>query len=460
MLKAIFQKKWVIITFIITFITLLFSIFNTFSVFALTLKEAKKIALENNYELKAVKAALETSNWDVKKSIWSVLPSATASGSYSYYTPSIPSTFLLQNKRNSISASITVTQPIYNGGKGIIGIKTSKESATMSRYNLQMQILNTIYQTEEKYMAVLENKRLLDISIKDLELSKENLSSAEIKFSSGTISKAELLNFQSQVSSKEVSYIQAKNRYELAILDLANFLSLNPNNLGEIEDLDLATIKLYKKIIEKADIKELETIVKKAVDIGLKNNPTILIAESNVKIQNLSLAVAKQAFLPSINLSFTNSWDKDNTDNNYSYQGIITLSGSVPLFPIINNYDNLKKNQEMLNQSKNSYEATKNNIILSIKNSLYNFIAAARSIDSSQKSLSYIEESYRQTKVRFDQNLISSSDLLNAEILLNNARIQYTDSLYNFMRNKSVCMNVLGITDENKFFSIFNIKDE
>lgn len=453
-LFLLFQKKWVC--------GVLLSIFflgiTSQKSLALSLEEAKKIALENNYELKAKKASLEASNWEVKKSIWNILPSASASGSYSYYEPSLPSMNSFDEEKRSTSASITVTQPIYNGGRGIIGIKTKKESRKISQYNIQIQILNTLTQTEGKYITVLEDKQLLKIAAKDLDLSKENLSIAQVKFSSGIISRAELLNFQSQTASKEVNYLRAKNRYELALLDLANFLSLNPKDIGTIEDLDFSSIEPYKKIIEKVSIKDIKTIIERVVDLVLKNNPTIGIAESNIKLQKFSLIGVKQSFLPSINLSFTNSWDKSNIDNNYSYQGIITLSGSVPLFPIINNYDDLKKSQEMLNQSESSYEVAKNSLILSIKNSIYNFITDTLSIDSSKKALTYTEESYRQTKVRFDQNLISPSDLLNAEILLNNAKIQYTTTLYNFMKSKSTCMNVIGIRDEKKYISLFNLE--
>ena len=128
----------------------------------LTLEEAKKIALENNPELLAKEEAKKSANWSVKGAMMSFLPSAQLTGNYTKYDPSIPSMSPNTTQEDSKSYGVSITQPIFNGGKIWYNAKMQKDKEKIANYNLNNQFLQTITNVESKYFSVLEQKELLD----------------------------------------------------------------------------------------------------------------------------------------------------------------------------------------------------------------------------------------------------------------------------------------------------------
>jgi len=407
--------------------------------FGLTLDEAREIALRNNPALKAAIKARDAAHWEAKKSIWSVLPSAQASGSYSIYDPAVSSIVPGQEKRSASSVSVSVTQPIYNGRKGIIGIRTSRKNEKIADYTLEQKILETIAEVETKYFSVLENKSLMMISFKDLEASRENSKTANVRYTLGTLSKADFLNVQSQASSKEVSYIQAKSNYDVSRRDLANFLRIAPD--FKLEEVDFSALNPIIECARGLDDQEMGKIVQHAVSIGIAGNPSLKISAASVKISKNTLSTARQSFFPSINLSFTNSWD--------------TLSGSFTFFPVIDTFNELRATSSSLDEARYTYESAEDGLVLAIERDFYALVTAARSIGSSWQAMEYAESTYEQMKVRFESGVISSSDLLNAEVLLFSAQSQYTTSRYNFLRAESSLMKLMGLYDKKKLHELF-----
>jgi len=422
-------------------------------VFGLTLDEAREIALRNNPALKAAIKAKESAHWDAKKSIWGVLPSAQASGSYSLYDPAVSSVVPGEEKKSASSVSVSVIQPVYNGRQGIIGIRTSRENEKIADYTLEQKMLETIADTETKYFSVLENKSLMTIASKDLEASFENSKTAGIRYRFGTLSRADFLNIQSQASSKEVTYIQAKSNYDVSRRDFANFLRIAPD--FKLEEVDFSAIDSVIEVVRGLDDQAMEKIVQSAVSIGMTSNPSLKISAASVKISKNTLSIARQAFFPSINLSFTNSWDKSDLDRTCTYQGVITLSGSIPLFPVIDTVDEMRGASSNLQEVQFDYESSEDGVALSIQSAVYALVTAARSIGSSRQAMEYAESTYEQMKVRFESGIISSTDLLDAEVLLSSAERQYTTSRYNFLRAESSLMKLMGLYDKKRLHELF-----
>ncbi len=75
---------------------------------------------------------------------------------------------------------------------------------------------------------------------------------------------------------------------------------------------------------------------------------------------------------------------------------------------------------------------------------------------SAKIALDFAEETYEQMFVRYENNIISSQDLLDVEILLTSSRNQYINSYYDFLRAKSSLLNQMGEKNENKLFKLFN----
>ncbi len=79
-----------------------------------------------------------------------------------------------------------------------------------------------------------------------------------------------------------------------------------------------------------------------------------------------------------------------------------------------------------------------------------NLISYAKTVVQADVSLGYSQELFLQMEERFNNGMISSSDLLDAEVMLKNARFSKISAVYSFMKAKSELMNLLSMESQEE----------
>jgi outer membrane protein len=422
---------------------------------ALTLQEAKDLALKNNPDLLAAEESNKASINNLWKTYLSIAPTASLSGGYTRYDEEQ----LLQNSPNTFDGSynyqFVVNQPIFNGGKVWLGAAMAKDSNKISNESYINTRLNTISSLENKYFAVLKNKALLELAAKNLQTSKTNTEIAEVKFETGSLSKAGYLQLQSEQANKEVSLIQMETLYQTSLLDIQNFLKLD--DLNQLEDIFQLDYEAELNILKEIEMNEVEFLVDDILKIGMDQNPTLRISELSLKTSDKSLWMAGGNFLPSINLQYSKSWLKYDFEDEFSDNvGQLGLNFSVPIFPLIDNGLEVAVARNNLKKAKYNLESTENGIELAIKSSVLNMVSAAKTVYSSQLALDYSSETYEQMKERFANGQITANELLSTEIMYTSAQNLVTTSFYDFLSTKSSLLQLMGTEDENQLNQIIN----
>jgi outer membrane protein TolC len=153
------------------------------------------------------------------------------------------------------------------------------------------------------------------------------------------------------------------------------------------------------------------------------------------------------AFVPSINLSYGTSWQKTELDDDFSDSSTLSLSASVPIFPLADTGLSIASRRHSLKSAQYNQTNTDQSVNLAIRQSYLNLTAAARSIASAKLSLTYAANLYQQNLVRFENNAISSTQLLDASLMLSNANQFYTSSIYSFLSSRTALMQQIGTMD-------------
>ena len=204
--------------------------------YSLNLQQARELALQNNPELLAQEQATKSSKAGYWKSLLGLIPSADLNGNYTMYDEATQ--VGLNSVEDFKSYGFTISQPIFNGGSIWLGSRLSSDAYKISRQTLKNSRLSTLAEVESKYFSVLENSALLEIARRSLENAEINLEKAQIKFDSGNLSRADLLNLQSEKAAKEVSLLQMETLYRISQIDLANFLQMT--EVSELDAIDIS----------------------------------------------------------------------------------------------------------------------------------------------------------------------------------------------------------------------------
>lgn len=414
----------------------------------LTLEKAKDIAIKNNNDLISEELTRKSAHSEAVKSTLNMIPSAKFSSSYTKFEEAKDISIGSETAESSKSYGISVSQPIFNGGKNWINYKIKTDQARIADANYYSKYLEVMTQTEAKYLNVLMNYDLMESAEKTLGASNQHLDIAKMKYELGNLSKTDYLKMQSETASKEVDLIQKRNLYEISRIELANFLQIS--NDFSLEKVLIDEYESRINSIQKLNLDEIDELVDNIISIGIEKNPLLRASSLNKSIYKKNIHLAYGEFLPSINLSYSKSWNKyDYEDDFNENSGNVSLSASLPIFPVADNILGLSQAKIDMKKSGYSYNSTEDNIRLSLRSNFLNLISEAKSIYSAKIALDYAEETFKNTEACFKNNTVTTANMLDAETLLSSSESQYINSFYNFLEVKSLLLQQMGIDDEN-----------
>ncbi|MDD3050685.1 MAG: TolC family protein [Candidatus Cloacimonetes bacterium] len=430
----------------IIFITLLLMVILTLNA-ELSLQEAKQIALQNNPELLSVESSLKSAILDKYSSYLTFIPSSTLSGSYQ------ESRKFFEFEEYAGSYSLSISQPVFMGGKIWYGHKTKRNNESIARETFNLQIQTTLSGVETRFFAVLEAQDALESSQKDLKSTETNLQSAELRFSTGTISNTELLRFKSELASKQVSVLQRETAYNTALNELENYLQTSiENGISEIEPDQYKELTDFLQGIDDSDT---DRLIRLLSEEATENNSSLKISDLNRRNSVNSKKISVGEFLPTVSLSYSKRWNYYDLQSDNQNEGI-SLNFSMPIFPLADKALSVGKAHQVVKKTEYQHKSTSDNILLSIKKNFLTLITSAKMMESAALALEFAEETYQQTQVKFNTGMVTANDLLNVEVTLISARNQFTTSFYNFLRAKSALMQQLGYTDDIQLADILS----
>lgn len=423
---------------------------------ALTLEEAKQMALSKNSKYLAQKDAYESAKWSKQQALGGLLPSLTASGSYVYQDPATTITTGMGSttlNHDSRSAALTLSQPIFMGGKLWQAYKISSVSAEMSRLSLENQRLSILNEVESKYYSVLQLKDLLAISERDLASTRQNLNITATKYESGVLSQADYLKMSAKAASKEVALIQAQTAYELAKQDLFNALGLT--EAVEPEPIGSTNMQSELGYLAEYTTQQTEAFTHKAELLSIDNNLSLKTAKASTQLTKKAYNIARGSFLPTVMLSASRSYRENGIDRyEFDATNTLALTASVPLLPLWNTYSGSRKAWYDYQKSEQDFQTAAYGINLAVKSSALNLISSARQIKAAEVALRYTQQTYQQMQERFRNSMLSTTDMLDAEVMLAAAEVNLTNATYSYLKAKSSLLQALGTDNVNTINSL------
>jgi len=378
-----------------------------------TLQECVNYALDNNITIKQNKLNVEISQENVNSSKGNFLPNLNAStnGTLNFGSGFDP---VSQNRVSTStyggSFGINSGVTVFNGYRNLntykqakLGVEGSKLDLEKIQDDISLFVVNT-------YLNVLFAKENLNVAKVQYEISKKQIENAKAKFEAGVKPKGDLLNAQSTAASDEQALILNENTLNLALLDLAQLLQVEPDEFDvEVIELNSPSNTLFYKTSDEVYNK------------ALINRPEIKKAELNIESADLSVAIAKASYLPSITLGA-------NVGTGYGYN--LKNNGHIPFFtqlddnlgygasfgvniPIFNrNQTKSNVNRQKINYeiSKIGLENEKLQLKQTIQKAYYDAKAAAKTFESAEKSLISQKEAFKNAQESYNIGAMTQFD--------------------------------------------------
>lgn len=407
----------------------------------LTLEDCISIALENNTEINTSRNFLEISKLGVKRSYSNILPriDANLSGGKlkwgeSTYLDDVPfpigdSVIYVQTtvtapgrERNAYNAGVRLNQNIFDGGFWWNNIKRNKVLNNAQEHDLHTSENLVIKLVSQYYYDLLKNMKLLEVYSLAVQRSQDQVDRTQSMFEIGSVAQVDVYRARVNLGQDKIRYLNQKN-----IVNQSEQLL----NLSMGQD-PLVPIKIDTTIVFEPQNVSLDELL----ELSVQNQPALRSQELAVRSGELSVALAKSAFWPTLGAQFSYSRDNEefekiykDLDKNWSYS--IGMGISWNLFNGFADHANYQTSKIELKNSKLSladYKRTLRSDIRILFNS-YNAILEVVEID--EKNLEAAREEYRLANERYRLGSGTSLELREAQVNLTEAEQILVAAEYN-----------------------------
>jgi len=399
----------------------------------LSLDNSIALALKTNPNMNIASSGREKSYWAVKQAKAGKGISLDFIHSDKRYNtpPSYLNSYTKYYYFTKFDNSLSLSLPIYSGGKLESQIHQAKENLNVSDLNIDVtkqQIKQTV---TTYYFNVLQYRNALQISQETVDNYLNHLNNVQFQYNAGTIAKLDVLTSEVSLANGQNSLIKAQNNYALAVATLNNAIGLPlDSEINLNEDLKYEQYSLSLKDCEK---------------YALANRPEMVQYQAKIAIALDDNKIAKSGYQPVVTFAATEDWyDKELAGSNHN-NWLVGLTASFNLFDsgLVNSKVNQSK--ASLDTVQQQARQERDTILLEVRQYYLSMYEAEKRIDTSKVAVDQSTESLKIAELRYAAGVGTNLDVLDALLAQNTAKTNYIQALYDYNTNKSQLDKAMGV---------------
>ncbi len=323
--------------------------------------------------------------------------------------------------RNMYAGALTLTQPLYMGGKIRAYNKITKyaEELAHQQHNTGMQ--EVILSTDQAYWQVVSLGHKKKLAEGYLELLQKLDSDVDKMIAEGVATKADGLSVKVKV-----------NEAEMTLTKVNDGLSLSKMLLCQLCGLDLSTPVTLKDEQEN-DLSPVP-IADNAIDINnvYAARPEVNSLELATQIYKQKVNVTRAEFLPSLALigsyAATNPSVFNGFENKFKGMWNVGVMVSVPIWHWGEGIYKVKAAKSEARIAQYQLDDAKEKIELQVSQSTFKVNEAAKKLIMAEKNLEKADENLRYATLGFEEGVIPASNVLEAHTAWLSAQSEKIDA--------------------------------
>lgn len=322
--------------------------------------------------------------------------------------------------RNVYAGVITLTQPLYMGGKIRAYNKITKYAEELARQQHNSGMQEVILSTDQAYWQVISlvNKKKLAESY--LKLLQKLDSDVEKMIAEGVATKADGLSVRVKV-----------NEAEMTLTKVEDGLSLSRMLLCQLCGIDLSTpVVLADEDID--DIPLMPVTTDFEVETAYANRPEIRSLELATKIYQQKINVTRSEHLPSLalmgNYMVTNPSVFNSFENKFKGMWNVGIMLQLPIWHWGEGLYKVKAAKAEARIAQYQLEDAKEKIELQVNQSAFKVNEAAKKLTMAKKNLEKADENLRYATLGFEEGVIAPSNVLEAHTAWLSAQSEKIDA--------------------------------
>jgi hydrophobic/amphiphilic exporter-1 (mainly G- bacteria), HAE1 family len=383
----------------------------------LNFNQALERALSANEGLKLAKERVVETQAKVQESKTNFLPDVSLGYNY---TPSqrfpvirVPAGVFGPNEQTFQAAftrentmQLYINQPLYTGGRlnNAYGISTTSLDA--SKLELERTRQEIEYRVVETFYAALMNERGVSVADEQVQLGQKQLELARARFEAGTVARLDVLQAEVELANAKARRIQARAQVDTSLQALRSVLSIPQSQPLKLEG------SLDEPVVGHA---------REELDRELPKRPDLQAFAARRHGAEYASNLAQGEWKPSLSFTGNMQYQQDSLGSllardNQSYA--FGLSLNVPLFASPGAAARRSQAQSQMRQAEHGLNYATDNARLELETAWTSLEASAEVVSTQEKALEMARESVTIAQVSYENGVITSAELNDAQVRL------------------------------------------
>jgi TolC family type I secretion outer membrane protein len=376
---------------------------------AQSLIEALSTTYNSNPDLLAGRAILRQTDESLAQAVANWRPRVTLSVEYnkieqdSYPIIRSPTFYVLNGRFTTLS----VTQPIFRGGKTVADTKAAQANIQAQRATLADTEQNVLLTAATTYADLVQNIAIADARRNNVRVLIQQLDATRERFRVGELTITDVSQAEARLEGARADLVQAEAQIRISEAGYQRVIGQRPGRLGEMP------------LIGGLPISEEE-----AISLSMDYGPRAVSAQYRISAASYSVNSAIGDLLPQINVVGVIQQQFDlqvPTDQYYTYG--VRVQATVPIYQNGSEWSAIRQAKELVGQRRNELDSAR-------RTAAQNVIRAWRQLDAARSRVTSFEAQVRANEVALNgvrqEALVGSRttlDVLNAEQELLNSQV-------------------------------------
>lgn len=377
---------------------------------AQSLIEALSTTYNSNPDLLAQRAVLRQTDETLAQAVANWRPRVTLSVEFNKIEfDSLPqiraNTYYALNGRTTL---LSMTQPIFRGGKTVADTKTAQANIQAQRAVLADTEQNVLQQAATVYADLLRDLGIVDARKNNVRVLVQQLDATRERFRVGELTITDVSQAEARLEGAKADLVLAEAQVRVDQAAYQRVIGVKPGVLGELP------------LIGALPASEEECIA-----LAMDYAPRAVSAQNRITAAGYGVNSAVAALLPQVNLVGFVQYQQDlSVPNDQYYQYGVRLQATVPIYQNGSEWSAIRSAKELVGQRRNELDSARRLAAQTV-------ISSWRNLDSARSRVTSFTAAVKANDVALNgvrqEALVGSRttlDVLNAEQELLNSQVQ------------------------------------
>lgn len=406
-----------------------------------SLRDAVEVALERSPSIHSAREGMKGADYLRKAALTDFLPTLRTEYDFTYldqapYFISATGIRATVGTRSNYSWTTGLDQPLFRGGAIYWSYRLAKLGVDLSKVFLELAKQDLILQVKGAYFNILKAQKIREVAVQSVEQLESGVKVSKAFYDVGIIPKNSLLQTQVELAQARQDLTSAGIQLDIAKATFNTLLRRDVRAEVEVEDI--------------LEYRPMEVPFEEALETARKNRAELREVELNVKSAEKEVQLARSEYFPTVGLSFNYERVGDNpgvSGSKFADEDGWTFMATAqwPFWQWGKKRQLVREKKTRLVQAQDAAVQVEDSISLEVKDAYLRLREARDKIGVAEVAVEQAEENFRINAERFKEQVATTTEVLDAQTLLTQARSNYFNALSDYFIARARLDRAMGV---------------